>query len=364
MIHGIKRLVKNHPNGIDINIIGDQDQIESKYFSYNPTDGVKQLRSSIRYLIMCFFHIRRFNHHIDHTLNFSKASILQEGIDVDGVSKASIVQEGSSVDDANDTKLDPVFPYKQLNQTTKKLPAGKKTCKLTGEKKKTTHELLSEGRDGVLQKKKVEQDRRDFHGKGLAEEHPSKKEETKRVLRRKDRLVGQHAVSVRSYKDKALRRALHRFCKSGRHVHRMCRYKRADTNKRELRLRHISVLIDPICEKPDVEGDDYVPQQRNSPCRLLIGDNDDFDEIDLNWMISQLTKHRDKFRTVTTAEGVDEAIFGINRPPLQDIVAYKKKQTQSQDNEDTSDLHEQRATNIIASPTTKTDQEKIKGSFS
>ena len=46
------------------------------------------------------------------------------------------------------------------------------------------------------------------------------------------------------------------------------------------------------------------------------------------------------------------------------VVAYKKKQTQSQDNEDTSDLHEQRATNIIASPTTKTDQEKIKGSFS
>jgi len=331
MVHSTKKLLKNYNNRLDFNIVGDTYKIESEYFSYDPAD-ITKIRESLRYLIMCLKLIRRFHNDSSIALDFSEASILSNEIVYD------------DVDDADTWKA--VHPYKPpkhtaaIKQEKREVPS-----KLSAKKKKSTHRLLNEGRKDLLKKKKQEVDRREFHGQGLTSDHPSKKEENIRVQRRKDRLIGQCATSLRCSKDKSYRRATHKFTKSFHNFRQMSRYSRSDTNKKELRIQSFSVVHDPICERPDVEGDEYVSQQRDSPCRLIIVD----DEETADFLMEDLLTNFHKYKIVSRPKQVDKAVFGTNRPSIEEAYG-RKTMRKSRDHESSIKLLEEKVNEIAQTP--------------
>ena len=204
MFNSIVAFLKKSPYGVTTKVLQDLDAFSKDNFSYNPLDGGTTLRASLYYLSKCLAYIHRrhyqngknWNNNCGNTIHVDDLASLKTTT-IDKFFRDGNTDTGDDYDDDGyDWK--PSVPIK----FTKKM-----RTELNLDKKVLVSDIKNEDRADVLKKRKREQDaksaRRVFNGRGFRGVNPHSKKEVKKARRNNSnkRLKGQHAASIRSYKD-------------------------------------------------------------------------------------------------------------------------------------------------------------------
>ena len=336
MIHCTKQFVKNNSYGFTDTVADDLDKFSNDYFSYNPADGGTTLRDSLSYVCRCLLHIQRSRNGVcknkDGCEDDGRIMLVHKDFDILKTSPIEIMDDINDEDDGLNY-FDEWKPVAPIQLTVKAL------SKLIPVKKELISDQKNEARVATLLKRKDKADtRRRFIGRANRGDNPDSVKEVKRGRKKKshNRINGQYACDLDGYKDEPFRKMLFRFLRTLKHVHQMSLFKKEKTNKKCLRMRTITIIVDPISEYPHLKGDDF-DQERDRPLRLLIADN--IETVDL--LLREVQMYRDEFHLVNDEYKVDEMIFGTRRPPIETLFGRKKLYEAQDDPVETAMLAEE-----------------------
>ena len=325
MIHCTKQFVKNNPYGFTNTVASNLETFAQDNFSYDPWEGGTSLRSSLTYLGHSFLHIQRT---LSSSYSSDNRDVNDENIfflkDFDTLKTEPIAILDDYNDDDDDDEISrcnwkPVAPIH--------LPL-KKLSELNPIKKESASDVKNQGRVRCLLKQRKEKAaRRKFAGRANRSDNPDSEKEVEgaRKNKSKKRLNGQNAWSLLGYKDEPFRKMLFRLMRTHKLFRSMSLFHKKKTNERCLRMRTITILIDPIAEYPHLEGEDF-DQERDEPLRLFIGD----DIETVKYVLRELQMYRDSFQLVNNEYDIDEIIFGKQRPLIETLFG-KKKSYEAQD---------------------------------
>lgn len=329
MFNSIVAFLKKSPYGVTTKVLQDLDAFSKDNFSYNPLDGGTTLRASLYYLSKCLAYIHRrhyqngknWNNNCGNTIHVDDLASLKTTT-IDKFFRDGNTDTGDDYDDDGyDWK--PSVPIK----FTKKM-----RTELNLDKKVLVSDIKNEDRADVLKKRKREQDaksaRRVFNGRGFRGVNPHSKKEVKKARRNNSnkRLKGQHAASIRSYKDGPYRMRLFAVIKEFNLFRHMSRFKSKKTNEKTKRVESIMIIRDPISLYPDIEGDDF-DQERDEPYYLVVAD----DAATARQLFQDVYDNWDKIKFITDQYKIDEEIFGSSRTHIDDVISGKEDKVYQDD---------------------------------